>query len=119
MPSFNTMWMGLWDEPKEAVDSIRDLQLCLRSFRRASPSRSEIEHLTIVATADSGYEYLLKQWIQSDITSAKGMIDNLVYRTPTCGLLYAGDTARGSLDHRLEHLMLPPWSTRFRSIDTP
>jgi len=70
------------------------------------------EHFTIGATADSGYEYLLKQWIQSGdpkarqqyIKSATGIINNLVYQTPTRGLLYAGDIVRGSLDHRLEHL---------------
>ena len=99
------------------------------------------EHFTIGATADSGYEYLLKQWIQNgdlkarqqckqkspkkkaafflhvfffplnqpfpknlDIKSATGIINNLIYQTPTRGLLYAGDISRGSLDHRLEHL---------------
>jgi len=70
------------------------------------------EHFTIGATADSGYEYLLKQWVQSGdlkarqqyIKSANGIINNLVYQTPNRGLLYAGDIAHGSLDHRLEHL---------------
>jgi mannosyl-oligosaccharide alpha-1,2-mannosidase len=39
-----------------------------------------------------------------DIKSATGIINNLVYQTRTRGLLYAGDIAHGSLDHRLEHL---------------
>jgi mannosyl-oligosaccharide alpha-1,2-mannosidase len=99
---------------------------------------SFLEHFTIGATADSGYEYLLKQWVQSgdlkarqqckqkrsalffsypilqlvsltkkqllDIKSATGIINNLIYQTPTRGLLYAGDISHGSLDHRLEHL---------------
>jgi mannosyl-oligosaccharide alpha-1,2-mannosidase len=39
-----------------------------------------------------------------DIKPATGIINNLVYQTPTRGLLYAGDISDGSLDHRLEHL---------------
>jgi mannosyl-oligosaccharide alpha-1,2-mannosidase len=39
-----------------------------------------------------------------DIKSATGIINNLIYQTPTRGLLYVGDISRGSLDHRLEHL---------------
>ena len=39
-----------------------------------------------------------------DIKSATGIINNLVYQTPTRGLLYAGDIARGSFVHIFEHL---------------
>ena len=39
-----------------------------------------------------------------DIKSATGIINKLVYQTPTRGLLYAGDIVHGNLDHRLEHL---------------
>ncbi|KAF8809614.1 hypothetical protein BYT27DRAFT_7283062 [Phlegmacium glaucopus] len=38
------------------------------------------------------------------ITSANGIINNLMYQTPTQGLLYASDIQQGSLDHCLEHL---------------
>ena len=44
------------------------------------------------------------QLLKLDIKSATGIINNLIYQTPTRGLLYAGDIVRGSLDHRLEHL---------------
>jgi len=87
-----------------------------------------VDHYTIGATADSGYEYLLKQWLLSgdvdartqcafppsvllvdliplsDIRSANGIIENLVYVTANRGLLYAGDLASGYYTHRLEHL---------------
>ena len=39
-----------------------------------------------------------------DIKSATGIINKLIYQTPTRGLLYAVDTSYGSLNHRLEHL---------------
>jgi mannosyl-oligosaccharide alpha-1,2-mannosidase len=62
--------------------------------------------------SDSGYEYLLKQWVQSDdpkarqqyIKSATGIINKLIYQTPTRGLLYAIDIIHGSPYHRFEHL---------------
>jgi len=70
------------------------------------------QHFTIGATTDSGYEYLLKQWIQSGdpkarqqyIKSATGIINNLVYQTSTRGLLYVVDTTYTTFRHRLEHL---------------
>ncbi|KAF9525568.1 glycoside hydrolase [Crepidotus variabilis] len=69
-------------------------------------------HFTIGANADSGYEYLLKQWIQSGdvkaldqyIKSARGIISNLIYLTPNRSLMYAGDLSMGRLVHRMEHL---------------
>ncbi|KAH9475725.1 Mannosyl-oligosaccharide 1,2-alpha-mannosidase IC [Psilocybe cubensis] len=69
-------------------------------------------HFTIGATADSGYEYLLKQWLQSGdvqardqyIKSAEGIINNLIYVTPKRGLMYVGDLQNNYLMHRLEHL---------------
>ncbi|KAF8154971.1 glycoside hydrolase family 47 protein [Crassisporium funariophilum] len=69
-------------------------------------------HFTIGANADSGYEYMLKQWLQSGdpqareqyIKSANGIIANLIYMTPKRKLLYVGDLSNGRLVHRLEHL---------------
>ncbi|KDR73258.1 hypothetical protein GALMADRAFT_72667 [Galerina marginata CBS 339.88] len=69
-------------------------------------------HFTIGANADSGYEYLLKQWLLSGdkqardqyLKSATGMINNLIYVTPKRGLMYIGDLESGSMVHRLEHL---------------
>ncbi|KAF9483729.1 seven-hairpin glycosidase [Pholiota conissans] len=71
-------------------------------------------HLTAGATADSGYEYLLKQWILSAdeqakkqyIKSANGIIKTLIHVTPKRGLMYIGDydTNYKMILHRLEHL---------------
>jgi len=69
-------------------------------------------HFTIGPPSDSGYEYLLKQWIQSGdpkareqyLRSITGIINNLIYQTPTRGLLYVVDIDSGTLRHRLEHL---------------
>ena len=46
----------------------------------------------------------LLKYIYIDIKSATGIINNLVYQTPTRGLLYPGDIYHGSFDHRYEHL---------------
>ncbi|KJA15407.1 glycoside hydrolase family 47 protein [Hypholoma sublateritium FD-334 SS-4] len=71
-------------------------------------------HLTAGAMADSGYEYLLKQWLLSGdkqsreqyIKSANGIINNLIHVTPTRGLMNVGDIDTGydQVLHRLEHL---------------
>ena len=90
-----------------------------------------IDHFTIGPPSDSGYEYLLKQWIQSgdpkarqqckavflilnsvffftfhklDIASATGIINKLIYQTPTRGLLYVVDTHPHFVHHRLQSL---------------
>ena len=95
-----------------------------------------VDHVTIGPPADSGYEYLLKQWIQSgdpkarqqckkkphfsylsstrfskikskiftDIKSATGIINKLIYQTPERGLLYPVDIRSGTPIHRLQHL---------------
>lgn len=82
--------------------------------------------------ADSGYEYLLKQWILSgdekakkqctsfscllainistfynkDIKSANGIIETLIHITPKRGLMYVGDydMKYKMVRHQLEHL---------------
>ncbi|KDR66394.1 hypothetical protein GALMADRAFT_80958 [Galerina marginata CBS 339.88] len=67
---------------------------------------------TVGAAADSGYEYLLKQWLLSGderareqyLKSAAGIIDNLIYITPKRGLMYVGDITHGAIVHHLEHL---------------
>ncbi|KIM37603.1 glycoside hydrolase family 47 protein [Hebeloma cylindrosporum] len=69
-------------------------------------------HFTIGATADSGYEYLLKQWLLSgDVQareqyrkSAAGIINNLIYVTNKRGIMYVGDLQNNVMVHRLEHL---------------
>ncbi|PPR01327.1 hypothetical protein CVT24_006329 [Panaeolus cyanescens] len=78
-------------------------------FHNGSPQGA---HFTIGATADSGYEYLLKQWLLSGdvqardqyIKSANGIIKNLLYITANRGLVYVGDIVNGRFVHRLEHL---------------
>ncbi|KAF4610263.1 hypothetical protein D9613_010302 [Agrocybe pediades] len=79
------------------------------SFKDGKPTGS---HFTIGANADSGYEYMIKQWLQSGDVKAKdqylksmnGIINNLIYVTPNRGLMYVGDMDHGSMVHRLEHL---------------
>jgi len=69
-------------------------------------------HFTIGATADSGYEYLLKQWLLSGdvqareqyMKSATGIINNLIYITNKRGIMYVGDIENNMMVHRLEHL---------------
>ncbi|KIL65318.1 glycoside hydrolase family 47 protein [Amanita muscaria Koide BX008] len=72
-------------------------------------------HLSAGAGIDSGYEYLLKQYLlmgdtkarDQYIESANGIINNLVYISPNRSLLYATDLPRGIQgppSHRYEHL---------------
>lgn len=86
-------------------------------------------HMAVGGLADSGYEYLLKQWlisgdtkardqckfpspyhtllcwtVPSDIRSIEGIIDNLFLVTSDRKLLYVTETYRGSHSYRLEHL---------------
>ncbi|TFK32630.1 glycoside hydrolase family 47 protein [Crucibulum laeve] len=64
------------------------------------------------ASSDSGYEYLLKQWLQSGdvkaraqyLTSIGGIINNLLWITPKRKLLYVTDMSNGIPSHNLEHL---------------
>ncbi|EIW79066.1 glycoside hydrolase family 47 protein [Coniophora puteana RWD-64-598 SS2] len=80
---------------------------------------------TVGAYADSGYEYLLKQYLLSArsepamrdlyIDAANGILTHLFYSTPNRGLVYVTDTVSslsspsggggaGAPTHRLEHL---------------
>ncbi|KAL0957118.1 hypothetical protein HGRIS_003211 [Hohenbuehelia grisea] len=78
---------------------------------RATPND---KHYSVGAAADSGYEYFLKQYLLSGktevkardqyIKSANGIINNLVYISPTRKLLYVTDTINGNPTHTLEHL---------------
>jgi len=72
-------------------------------------------HLSAGASADSGYEYMLKQYLLTGdtkardqyITSANGVINHLLYISTNRSLLYATDLYQGvkSLPtHRYEHL---------------
>ncbi|KJA15404.1 glycoside hydrolase family 47 protein [Hypholoma sublateritium FD-334 SS-4] len=90
-------------------------------------SRSKGEPAALLLTAgsmtDSGYEYLLKQWMisgdvlakkqcnalshlffHSDIKSANGIVNNLIYVTPNRGLMYAGDIDNKKFIPRYQHL---------------
>ncbi|KAH9967560.1 glycoside hydrolase [Russula dissimulans] len=75
--------------------------------------------VSVGAFADSGYEYMLKQWLLSGRTdtkardlylrSANAILDHLTYITPTRNLLYVTDAnvnASGHLipSHTFEHL---------------
>jgi len=71
---------------------------------------------TVGAFADSAYEYLLKQYLLSGKTehrlaemymkSMTGILENLVFLSPTRNLLYVTDTTGAGLipSHKLEHL---------------
>ncbi|KAH6916030.1 mannosyl-oligosaccharide alpha-1,2-mannosidase [Coprinopsis sp. MPI-PUGE-AT-0042] len=72
---------------------------------------------TVGAFADSAYEYLLKQWLLTGrsepkalemyLSSAKGIIGNLLHLTPGRNLLYVTDVSSGPTyypSHTLEHL---------------
>ncbi|KAF8628837.1 hypothetical protein AX17_005897 [Amanita inopinata Kibby_2008] len=69
-------------------------------------------HLTAGAAVDSGYEYLLKQYLlmgdararDQYIKSANGIIDNFLYVSPNRQLLYATDLRSNQPTHRYEHL---------------
>ncbi|KAG5633527.1 hypothetical protein H0H81_007097 [Sphagnurus paluster] len=61
---------------------------------------------------DSGYEYMLKQYLLSGdmkalkqyLKSTDGVINTLLYTTPTRELLYVGSIYNGTQMHVLEHL---------------
>ncbi|TRM62777.1 glycoside hydrolase [Schizophyllum amplum] len=69
---------------------------------------------SVGSAADSGYEYLLKQWLltgQSEpkirdlyVQSANAILAELTFITPTRQLLYVTDATRGHPSHNLEHL---------------
>ncbi|KAL0947748.1 hypothetical protein HGRIS_013828 [Hohenbuehelia grisea] len=72
------------------------------------------EHFTVGSAGDSGYEYLLKQYLLSGksepkardqyIKSANGIINKLLYLSPLRDLLYVTDTDYGDPSFKLEHL---------------
>ncbi|RDB31115.1 Endoplasmic reticulum mannosyl-oligosaccharide 1,2-alpha-mannosidase [Hypsizygus marmoreus] len=70
------------------------------------------KHYSVGASADSGYEYLLKQYLLSGDTKSRaqylmsidGIITNLLYLTPTRHLLYVTDMNYKTPTHNLEHL---------------
>jgi mannosyl-oligosaccharide alpha-1,2-mannosidase len=43
----------------------------IHALNHSKPHLFFIEHVTIGATSDSGYEYLLKQWVQSGDPKAR------------------------------------------------
>ncbi|KAJ8689444.1 hypothetical protein PTI98_012347 [Pleurotus ostreatus] len=71
-------------------------------------------HFSVGASVDSGYEYLLKQYLLSSksetraksqyLASMDGIINHLLYLSPTRKLLYVTDTSYGTPTHNLEHL---------------
>jgi len=79
-----------------------------------SSGKPRSEHFTVGAFADSAYEYLLKQYLLTGksepkvrdlyIRSATGIINNLLYLSPTRNLLYVTDIRLNQPSHILEHL---------------
>ncbi|TFK66959.1 glycoside hydrolase family 47 protein [Pluteus cervinus] len=69
-------------------------------------------HVGVGGGMDSGYEYLLKQWLLNGDTKAKaqyitsitGIINNLLFITPNRQLLYVTDTRGGLAVDQFEHL---------------
>ncbi|KAF5371378.1 hypothetical protein D9615_009662 [Tricholomella constricta] len=84
----------------------------LFSLTWSSEGKPSDQHFSVGASADSGYEYLLKQYLLNGDTKAltqyiksmDGILDKLLYITPTRELLYVGSTNRGNALHNLEHL---------------
>ncbi|KAF8582178.1 glycoside hydrolase family 47 protein [Ramaria rubella] len=71
-------------------------------------------HITVGAWADSAYEYLLKQYLQTSkseprfkrmyLRATKGILETLLYLSPTRHLLYITDTWSDIPTRKLEHL---------------
>ncbi|KIJ46884.1 glycoside hydrolase family 47 protein [Sphaerobolus stellatus SS14] len=71
-------------------------------------------HLSVGAWADSAYEYILKQYLQTSksekrfkrmhVRSTRGVLDTLLYLSPTRNLLYVTDTVSDIPTRKLEHL---------------
>jgi mannosyl-oligosaccharide alpha-1,2-mannosidase len=69
---------------------------------------------SVGAFADSGYEYLLKQWLMTGksepksrdlyLKSATGIIKNLIFLSPKRKLLYVTDLSSDTPSHVFEHL---------------
>ncbi|KAH8832921.1 glycoside hydrolase [Flagelloscypha sp. PMI_526] len=72
------------------------------------------QEFSVGAFADSGHEYLLKQYLMSSksepralrmyLKSMNAIIDKLLYVTPNRGLLYVTDTLGVLASHKFEHL---------------
>ncbi|KAH9967562.1 seven-hairpin glycosidase [Russula dissimulans] len=103
---------------KTDVSSSADLFPIMWSLETGSPIPTST-YISVGALADSGYEYMLKQWLLSGRTdtqardlymrSANAILDHLTYITPKRNLLYAtrGDVdSNGHLNlaHDFEHL---------------
>ncbi|KAI1788147.1 seven-hairpin glycosidase [Ganoderma leucocontextum] len=81
------------------------------SVTTGKPSNAQF---SVGAFADSAHEYLLKQYLLTGQSESKvldlylrdvaSILRNLLYVTPTRGLLYVTDTARGKPTHKFEHL---------------
>ncbi|KAF8511343.1 mannosidase [Hysterangium stoloniferum] len=71
-------------------------------------------HFSVGAWGDSAYEYLLKQYLQTSqseprfkrmyLRATKGILENLLYLSPTRNLLYVTDTKKGIPSRKMEHL---------------
>ncbi|KAJ3575539.1 hypothetical protein NP233_g1040 [Leucocoprinus birnbaumii] len=69
-------------------------------------------HFTVGASADSGYEYLLKQWLlmgdikarEQYLTSIEGIINSLLHITPERELLYVTSKVKDDPTNDFEHL---------------
>ncbi|GLB38849.1 putative glycosyl hydrolase 47 family protein [Lyophyllum shimeji] len=88
----------------------------LFAVRWSPQGRPRDDHYSVGAAGDSGYEYLLKQYLQSGdrkalaqyLKSISGILNHLLYITPTRQLLYLasanGPLANPSVTHSQEHL---------------
>ncbi|KAG5644461.1 hypothetical protein DXG03_008361 [Asterophora parasitica] len=80
--------------------------------KEGRPRNGHLEHFSVGASADSGYEYLLKQYLLTEDTKAldqylksvDGILNKLLFVTPTRELLYVASTNNGFAHHNLEHL---------------
>ncbi|KAF8801524.1 hypothetical protein BYT27DRAFT_7216011 [Phlegmacium glaucopus] len=59
----------------------------------------------VTSTSNNGFKVAIPRLVNNPMEIIN-KLNNLVYQTPTRGLLYASDIARGSLDHPLEVISL-------------
>ncbi|KAI6024438.1 glycoside hydrolase family 47 protein [Pisolithus marmoratus] len=93
------------------LSTTMDLYPTQWSITEAKPTNKKI---SVGAAADSGYEYLLKQYLLTAhseprvrdmyLKSARAIIENLLFLTPNRKLLYVTDMNRGTVTRIFEHL---------------
>ena len=99
---------------------IEDLQpqsglLSFQTLNLQHSPRFQGSHISFGAMGDSAYEYMLKQWLQGGRKEIKyrmmydksiqGLHDELLVRSTPSGLLYVAEKVKGTLKHKMDHLV--------------